>query len=268
MTAWQISFGLDGQKWPLKGKKQMTLAVIYYRLIRRRLKFLRMEHHVIGLLFLSFSLSAPVLLRKSSTLMSDGHRGVQNTKKPLRMRGDCRWVAESPPFSIDIATEGGIADSRIDQRALTGSRSTPQVDTVGVADPIETKTKPEADPDAYLGRLSGRAAPSSEVPEGQLGEQGQERKKVEEGGRRWTWMLEKAVSSLAPMLGESVNGKLLAISEAQESRRKKAHQKEGGPRNDCLVGKERFSRQIEKEGPIEKNVEMRVAFSSAGASSK
>lgn len=28
---------------------------------------------------------------------------------------------------------------------------TPQVDTVGVADPIETKTKPEADPDAYLG---------------------------------------------------------------------------------------------------------------------
>ncbi|KAI3664324.1 hypothetical protein L1987_88277 [Smallanthus sonchifolius] len=81
-------------------------------------------------------------------------------------------------------------------------------------------------------------------------------------------MLEKAVSSLAPMLGESVNGKLLAISEAQESRRKKAHQKEGGPRNDCLVGKERFSRQIEKEGPIEKNVEMRVAFSSAGASSK
>ncbi|KAI3670754.1 hypothetical protein L2E82_53744 [Cichorium intybus] len=65
---------------------------------------------------------------------------------------------------------------------------TPQVDTVGVADPIETKTKPEADPDAYLGgaaslrvachpfspfsllrsprRLSGRAAPSSEVPEG------------------------------------------------------------------------------------------------------
>jgi hypothetical protein len=45
-------------------------------------------------------------------------------------------------------------------------------------------------------------------------------------------MLEKAVSSLAPMLGESVNGKLLAISEAQGSRRKKAHQKEGGPRND------------------------------------
>ncbi|KAI3776180.1 hypothetical protein L1987_45951 [Smallanthus sonchifolius] len=55
---------------------------------------------------------------------------------------------------------------------------TPQVDTVGVADPIETKTKPEVDPDAYLGRLSGRAAPSSEVPEVQLGEQGQERKKV------------------------------------------------------------------------------------------
>jgi len=48
---------VTGQKWPLKGKKQMTLAVIYYRLIRRRLKFLRMEHHVIGLLFLSFSLT-------------------------------------------------------------------------------------------------------------------------------------------------------------------------------------------------------------------
>ncbi|KAI3668834.1 hypothetical protein L1987_45950 [Smallanthus sonchifolius] len=57
---------------------------------------------------------------------------------------------------------------------------------------------------------------------------------LEEGGRRWTWMLEKVVSSLAPMLGESVNGKLLAISEAQESRRKKAHQKEGGPRNDVV----------------------------------
>lgn len=28
---------------------------------------------------------------------------------------------------------------------------TSQVDTVGVADPIERKTKPEADPDAYLG---------------------------------------------------------------------------------------------------------------------
>lgn len=28
---------------------------------------------------------------------------------------------------------------------------TSQVDTVGAADPIETKTKPEADPDAYLG---------------------------------------------------------------------------------------------------------------------
>ncbi|KAI3666431.1 hypothetical protein L1987_89050 [Smallanthus sonchifolius] len=123
--------------------------------------------------------------------------------------------------------------------------STPQVDTVGVADPIETKTKARGRSDAYLGRLSGRAAPSSEVPEGQLGEQGQERKKVTDKGAgwsgalgrrgpRWTWMLEKAVSSLAPMLGESVNGKLLAISEAQESRRKKAHQKEGGPRNDVV----------------------------------
>jgi len=35
-------------------------------------------------------------------------------------------------------------------RGQTNS-GTSQVDTVGVADPIEKKTKPEADPDAYLG---------------------------------------------------------------------------------------------------------------------
>ncbi|KAI3674581.1 hypothetical protein L2E82_52145 [Cichorium intybus] len=116
---------------------------------------------------------------------------------------------------------------------------TPQVDTVGVADPIETKTKPEADPDAYLGGAASlRVACHPFSPfsllrsphkgagwSGALGRRGPEMD-LDDGKKR--------SSSLAPMLGESVNGKLLAISEAQGSRRKKARQKEGRPRNDVV----------------------------------
>ncbi|KAI3729906.1 hypothetical protein L6452_18578 [Arctium lappa] len=145
---------------------------------------------------------------------------------------------------------------------------TPQVDTVGVADPIETKTKPEADPDAYLGGAASlRVACHPFSPFSLL------------RSPRYLFCFLTLTSfrffTSFPLIQLYYQWKIASDLRSTRKQKKEGPPERGETPERCMKEtlesyrrKERFSRQIEKEGPIEKNVEMRVAFSSAGASSK